>query len=59
MKSAFVSAHRNRLDTKMEINIDLISVTGSNLPFFVCGIEIDLVFVWRSKLTRFLYRGQI
>ena len=46
-----MSGHRNRLDIRVGIKIDLISVMGSNLTFFWCGVEIDLVLASGSNLT--------
>ena len=41
MNLVFASGHRNRLDTRVGIEIDLISVMGCKLTFFfVCGIEL-------------------
>ena len=63
-----VSKHRYRLDIRVGIKVDLISVMGSNwLGFcgrdrnwlgFSVGIEIDLFFVRGSNLTSFLCAGR-
>ena len=44
INSIFVSGHRNRLDIKVGIEIDWISVMGSRLTWFLCA---------GSKLTWF------
>ena len=51
INSVFVPGHRNRLDIRMEIEIDLISVMGSKATCFLCD---------RSKLTWLLcvYRNR-
>ena len=64
MNSVFVSGHRNRVDVRVGIEIYMMSVMGSKLTCFlfaglelidfVCGIGIDLIFVWRASLTFFL-----
>ena len=33
----FVSGHRNRLDIRVGIKIDMISVMGSKLTWFICA----------------------
>ena len=44
--------HQYRLDIRVGIEIDLISVMGSKLTwFFMCGIEISLVLASGSNLT--------
>ena len=45
-----MSGHRNRLDIRMGIKIDLISVVGSKFTWFLCA---------ESKLTWFLEWGSI
>ena len=57
MDSVFVSGHRNRLGIRVETEINLISVIGSQLACFLLGIETDLVSVWVSKFTCFLRGG--
>ena len=64
----FVSGHRNRLDIRMGIEMELISVVSlnkldfgvrdRNLLHFNVGIEIDLSFVWGSNLTSLLCAGR-
>ena len=69
INTAFVSGHRNRLDIRMGIEIDLISVMGSKLTWFLCGwpkmtwfqcggSELTLISVMGSKLTWFLCGGR-
>ena len=57
-----MSGHRNRLDIRVGIEIDLISVMGSNsLGFHVgnrtrLGFSVDIgidLFLWGSKMTWF------
>ena len=49
-----MSGHQNRLDIRVGIEIDLISVMGSKLTWF----EVDVVLALRSNLTSFLCGGQ-
>ena len=51
----FVTGHSFRLDVRVGIKIDLISVISL---VFMCGIEIDLVLASGSNLTCFLCGGQ-
>ena len=47
-----MSGHLNRLDVRVGIEIDMISVMGSKFTWVVFWIEIGVVPVWGSKLTR-------
>ena len=46
----FVAGHRNRLDIRVEIKINLISVMGSKLTWFLCA-ESRLTWFWRRDRT--------
>ena len=64
----FVSGHRNRLDSRVGIKIDLISMmelkftwflcAGSKLTCFSVGIDLDFFFVQGSKSTWVLCAGR-
>ena len=55
----FLLGHRNRLDTRVEIKIDLISVMGSKLTRFYVRGRIWLVFCAGVKIDPFLCAGRI
>ena len=64
-----MSRHRNRLDISVGIEIDLISVMGSKLTSFFCGVSkltlfwgrgIEMTCLWgRSKLILLLCAGRL
>ena len=46
MNSDFVSGHRDRLDIRVEIEVELISVMGLKLALFSCsGSELTWIFI--------------
>ena len=52
ISSVFVSGHRNRLDISVGIEIDLISVMGLRLPWFLCaGSKLTWCLCEWSELT--------
>ena len=59
INSVFVSRHRNRLDIRVGIEIDLISVIGSKSSCFSCGGSSLTWFQFRYRIDLVFHEGDL